>query len=102
MKRSRRPKSDAGPQPMSLCAAGQVCAVITATALALWSVGCSHITTDVGAPLPPPASAGLTVGTSTVASVVRGLGPPAQMSAVGGGGCAMLYEHDLVTENQIG
>lgn len=70
--------------------------------LAVWLGGCAHITTDVGPPLPPRTSADVTVGESTIGSVVRTLGPPAEMSALGDGGCAMLYEHHLVTEDQIG
>jgi hypothetical protein len=41
------------------------------------------------------------VGTSNVGDVIQALGPPAQVAATGSG-FAMLYEHDVVEERQIG
>ena len=66
------------------------------------AAACSHIVTDVGAPLPPRAPLGLATGHSTTSDVLAALGPPARISAAAGGGCVMLYEHNAVTENQIG
>ena len=80
----------------------RICVATALLALAVCHGGCAHLTTDVGAPLPPRASVGLTVGESTVGNVTHALGPPTQMSALPGGGCAMLYEHNFVSENQIG
>lgn len=69
--------------------------------LSLSLAGCSHLTTNVGAPLPPRQSLDLAVGTSTVGDVLHALGPPARLTATPEG-FAMLYEHNFVTENQIG
>ena len=70
------------------------------TSLALAATGCSHLTSDVGRPLPDkPAS--LTVGESRLHDVLQTVGPPSKISAAAGG-FAMLYEYNGVDEKQLG
>lgn len=73
---------------------GMVCA---ATPLL---IGCSHLTSKVGRPL-PPKPANLVVGISTVSNVLDTIGPPSRISAAAGG-FAMLYEYNGVDEKQLG
>ncbi len=63
-------------------------------------VGCSHLTSGVGRPL-PQKPAKLMVGTSTVSDVLNTIGPPSRISATAGG-FAMLYEYNSVDEKQLG
>jgi hypothetical protein len=61
--------------------------------------GCSHLTSDVGPPLPSAAT--IVTGKSTLGDVVTTIGVPSQVSA-SAGGFVFLYEHNEVVENQIG
>ncbi len=68
--------------------------------LVLAATGCSHLTSDIGRPLPDkPAS--LTVGESHLRDVLQTVGPPSKISAAAGG-YAMLYEYNGIDERQLG
>ena len=62
--------------------------------------GCSHLTSEVGRPLPEKPS-DLEVGKSHLSDVLRIAGPPSRISAAAGG-FAMLYEYNGVEEKQLG
>jgi hypothetical protein len=61
--------------------------------------GCSHLTSEIGPPL--PATPEITVGRSTSEDVLEKTGVPSQVSATPAG-FVFLYEHNDVTENQLG
>jgi len=63
-------------------------------------MGCSHLTSEVGQPLPRKPT-DLVIGSSRVADVLSTVGPPSRISATAGG-FAMLYEYNGVEENQLG
>jgi hypothetical protein len=63
--------------------------------------GCSHLTTETGSPL-PDTRPHLHVDRSTMRDAIKVLGPPMQISATPPGGAVMLYEHNVVVENQLG
>jgi hypothetical protein len=68
--------------------------------LAALLTACSHLTSEVGRPLPPKPAA-LTIGRSHLSDVLGTAGPPSRISSAAGG-FAMLYEHNRVDEKQLG
>jgi hypothetical protein len=69
--------------------------------VAMWVLaGCSSFRTESGKALPshPPT---FVKGETRVETVIRELGPPNQMSALGDG-LAFLYEHSITAEFQLG
>ncbi len=70
--------------------------------LALWTflaAGCSHLTSEVGPPLPSKHE--IVTGRSTLGNVLKTAGVPSQVSATPDG-YVFLYEYNGVTENQFG
>jgi hypothetical protein len=61
--------------------------------------GCSHMTSEIGPPL--PANPGIVIGKSTEQDVLNKAGVPTQVSATPTG-FVFLYEHNYVAENQLG
>lgn len=61
--------------------------------------GCSHLTSEIGPPL--PVTPAITTGQSTLGDVLKSIGVPSQISA-SPAGFIFLYEHNGVTENQLG
>ena len=72
------------------------CALIL---LCVFLTGCSHLTSEIGPPF--PAHPGIVVGKSTSHDVLQKIGVPSQVSATPAG-FVFLYEHNDVTENQLG
>ena len=62
--------------------------------------GCSHLTSEVGAPL-PLRPANLEIGRSHLGDLLHLAGPPSRISAAAGG-CALLYEFNGIEEKQLG
>jgi len=63
-------------------------------------MGCSHLTSEVGRPLPSKPAA-LVTGSSQLSDVLRTVGPPSRISATAGG-FTMFYEYNGVDEKQLG
>jgi hypothetical protein len=61
--------------------------------------GCSHLTSEIGPPL--PSTPGIVTGKSTMKDVLKNAGVPSRVTATPEG-FAFLYEHNSVTENQLG
>jgi hypothetical protein len=67
--------------------------------LCAFLTGCSHLTSEIGPPL--PAAPGITVGRTTSQEVLEKVGVPSEVSA-SPSGFVFLYEHNYVAENQLG
>lgn len=67
--------------------------------LSVLQTGCSHLTSEIGPPLPEIPQ--ITIGKSTEHDVLREVGVPSQVSATPAG-VVFLYEHNDVREFQVG